>query len=444
MFIYTLRVFGCQMNYADAERIASRLNLMGGKDSLDIEEANCSELPKLDIFLSCGVREGAEQRIISLIKKTKKDNPHKKIILTGCLGHRKDLRQKLSDVVDLFIRASKFLDYEKEIYKILNKPKKEKESSVRDFYSLKPLCRESFRAVIPIIAGCNNFCSYCVVPYARGREVSRSPEEVFKEVKVALKNGAKEIFLLGQNVNSYKGIDKTGKLWDFPDLLEKISNFRGDFWLKFLSSHPKDVSLKLIRTMKKGKKISANLHLPIQSGSDKILKLMNRKYTVKKYLSLIEKAKRIYPGIIISSDIIVGFPGENKKDFLDSVRVVKKVGYEMLFSLKYSPRPETLASKMKDDVVQDEKKKRQLHLDAEWKKIALKNNQKFIGKKIKFIVNGVRERQNDFLISGKSFEEKTVCITQKKSDNIKTRGDWVWAKINKVSALSLNGEIVTK
>ncbi len=422
------------MNQADSERFSAFLVALGGKP--DSEENS-----KIIIFVSCGVRQTAEQKIVSSIKKSRNGRPGSILILTGCLAHRPDVQKSLREIVDIFIPAGQLSDFVNEIKNLTGL---EKDFKVDDFYTLKPLREETFRVFIPIMTGCNNFCSYCVVPYARGREVSRSPEEILEEVKLAIKNDAKEIFLLGQNVNSYKGEDGKGTSWDFPDLLKKVNSLRGDFWIKFLSSHPKDTDAKLLKTMSDCKKVSPNLHLPIQSGSNKILKLMNRKYTAEKYLNLLKKAKEIYPEIVISSDIIVGFPGESEKDFEKSIAVVKKARFEMLYSLKYSKRPQTAASKMKETVDSLEKKRRQQELDRTWKAISVKNNQKFIGKQIKFIINSTKETASGLLTLGKSFEEKTVCVTQKKSDNIKVRGDWAWAQIESVSPLGLKGKIVKK
>lgn len=434
IFTFHIKVFGCQMNQADAEKLSAFLVSLGGA-------AKNADKAQLIIFISCGVRQSAEQRILSLIKKTKIDYPQAKMVLTGCIAHRSDVQKNLSSVIDLFVPAGNLQEFSKDIVDLIGVNRL---SDRGEMCSLKPLREEKFRAFIPIMTGCNNFCAYCVVPFARGREESLAPEEVIKEAEFAIGEGAKEIFLLGQNVNSYRGEDASGKIWDFPDLLKKINDLKGNFWIKFLSSHPKDTNKKLFETMRDGEKISPNLHLPIQSGSSRILQLMNRKYSAEYYLNLVREAKKIYPEIIISSDIIVGFPGETLSDFRASIEIVKKSKFEMLYSLKYSKRPETAAAKMKETVDAPEKKRRQQKLDNIWKKIAIKNNQKFIGKKIRFIVNSVRERQNDFLVIGKSFEEKTVCVTQKKSDNIKVRGDWSWAEITSVSPLSLTGRIIKK
>lgn len=434
IFTFHIKVFGCQMNQADAEKLSAFLVSLGGA-------AKNADKAQLIIFISCGVRQSAEQRILSLIKKTKIDYPQAKMVLTGCIAHRSDVQKNLSSVIDLFVPAGNLQEFSKDIVDLIGVNRL---GNRGEMCSLKPLREEKFRAFIPIMTGCNNFCAYCVVPFARGREESLAPEEVIKEAEFAIGEGAKEIFLLGQNVNSYRGEDASGKIWDFPDLLKKINDLKGNFWIKFLSSHPKDTNKKLFETMRDGEKISPNLHLPIQSGSSRILQLMNRKYSAEYYLNLVREAKKIYPEIIISSDIIVGFPGETLSDFRASIEIVKKSKFEMLYSLKYSKRPETAAAKMKETVDAPEKKRRQQKLDNIWKKIAIKNNQKFTGKKIRFIVNSVRERQNDFLIIGKSFEEKTVCVTQKKSDNIKVRGDWSWAEITSVSPLSLTGRIIKK
>ncbi len=433
VFSFIIKTFGCQMNQADAERFSAFLVERGGI----LSNKNQSDLI---VFVSCGVRQTAEQKAISLIKKIKQDQPETHLILTGCLAHRPDVRKTLNDIVDIFIPAGRLGDFQHEIEKIIQK----KGKAFENFYSLKPLREEPFRAFIPIMTGCNNFCAYCVVPFARGREISRSPENIIGETKEAIENGGKEIFLLGQNVNSYKGLDRNGQKWDFPDLIRRINDLKGDFWIKFISSHPKDVTSKLISAMRDCQKVSSNLHLPIQAGSDKILSLMNRKYTVERYLKIIAMAKKIHPEIVISSDIIVGFPGETLKDFEQSKKIIEKVRFEMLYSLKYSKRPETAAGRLKETVDALEKKRRQQELDQLWKKISVQNNQKFLGKKIKFIVNSIKEKGDGLIILGKSFEEKTICAIEKKIDNKISKGDWAWARIESVGPLSLTGRIVKK
>ena len=267
------------------------------------------------------------------------------------------------------------------------------------------------------MTGCNNFCSYCVVPYARGREISRPTKEILTEIKNLIKNGTKEIVLLGQNVNSYQFTDKNssadeaGKI-TFPKLLQLIEKIPGKFWISFMSSHPKDFSSELIETIAKSKKICEHIHLPLQAGDDKILSAMNRKYTSEKYLKLVEKIKHAFakhkPAKLysITTDIIVGFPGETKKQFFESARVMKKVGYDLVYFGQFSPRPGTVAYKMKDNVSKIEKKKREFFLNEILKETAFENNQKYSGKILEVLIDK-KDGENNF---GRTHSLKNVKI----------------------------------
>jgi len=289
----------------------------------------------------CSVRQSAIDRVYAKVNKFGKN---KEIILAGCVleSDRKKLKSKVSE----FWNPDKY-------------------------FSCLPLRKEKNIAYVPIMTGCNNFCSYCVVPYTRGREKSRPEEKVIKEVEDLIKKGYGEVMLLGQNVNSYHGtcnMKHKTRFINFPDLLRKINCIPGDFKLSFMTSHPKDMSDKLIETMAKSEKIIPLIHLPIQSGSNKILQKMNRKYTAAHYKKLIKKIRsdfKKYRKIIpeISTDNIVGFPGETKRDFNDTVKLCKEVGFERAYVARFSPRIGTAAAKLKDNVSRDEKKRRWKILD---------------------------------------------------------------------------------
>ncbi len=450
LYSFCVQIYGCQMNYADAERIVFLLEKKGGILIKDPEKAD------FIVIVSCGVRRGAEQRAISWMKKLRIKNQNAFIVLTGCLSLRKDIQRVLADVADLSLPVfnfkealEKFLIFKK---KEKNEDKKELQMELINspfdatcFYATKTKRFSRYRAHIPIMSGCNNFCSYCVVPYARGKEVSRSPEEIIREVKQLINQGYKEIYLLGQNVNSYKGRDKQGAIWNFACLLEKIDAIKGNFWVKYLSSHPKDVDVLFLKTLALRKKISYNLHLPIQSGSTRILGLMNRKYSKEHYLNLVQKIRKYAPKTVLSSDIIVGFPSETKEDFKDSLEVLKKCQFEMLYSLKYSPRPGTEAFKMKDDVSIETKKIRQKKLDGEWKKIADKLNQRFVGKELVMLVDkikekGKKEEKELYYYWGRSFEDKNVYFILK--ERIDLVGKWAKVVILKASPLCLEGKFL--
>lgn len=336
------------MNISDSERIAGFLELRKFKPAKDINSAD------LVIFNTCGVRQSAEDRVYGQIHNLKTHNSqYATIVLTGCLANRKDVQRRLKGKVDLFCEIKEFPE---KIREILRHPMSKRE---QNYLNIKPKYSTLFSAYIPIMTGCNNFCSYCVVPYARGREISRPVEAIIKEIENLANKNYKEIILLGQNVNSYKY-----KNIGFPSLLDRLAKNNPKINFKFLTSHPKDFSQDLIKVIAKNKNIDREIHLPVQAGSDKILKAMNRPYTQKYYLDLVKKIKGLIPGASFTTDIIVGFPDETKKDFAESIKVFKKVRYNEAYINKYSPRPGTAAWKLKETVNLEEKKRREKILRA--------------------------------------------------------------------------------
>ena len=340
---YFIKTFGCQMNEADSERIITALEKKKYKKAKSIKEAG------LVIINSCIVRQSAENRVYGLIRNLKKRKTLPKIILTGCLAgwalndksgkNKRVLRRKTGSEVKIVL-----LD---KLTEIETKPKREKIKL----------------AFVPISNGCNHLCSYCIVPYARGREVYRSKEKIVSEVDCALKQGFDRIMLLGQSVNSWQG---KGKVKTFPQLLEKVAQVPGinkfvsgeiDH-ISFLSANPWDFSDELIEVIAKYGNISREIHLPVQSGNSQILKKMNRNYTANQYLTLIRKIRKRIKGVEITTDIIVGFPGETKKAFQETVDLCKEVGFKRAFVAKYSPRPGTVAAKLYQDNVSPQEKKR--------------------------------------------------------------------------------------
>ena len=341
------------MNISDSERIASVLESIKYKKTLDINEAD------LIVITMCSVRQASVDRVHFLAHKFK--GLKAKTILTGCIlkKDKKYFEEGFDYIVDIGDT------------KTLKKIAREHKSEPNEFFrgegapqrgsprTCLPAGREKSlfgerSGYVPIMTGCNNFCSYCVVPYTRGREVSRPVKDIIEEVKQAIKSGTKEIWLLGQNVNSYKHGDT-----NFPKLLKSVNNLPGKFKLNFTSSHPKDFSDELIKIMAKCKKLSRDLNLPIQSGDDTVLKKMNRPYTVAQYKNLVKRIRKAIPNIRLSTDIIVGFPGETKKQFENTVKTLKEIGYGVAFINKYSPRAGTAASKLEDDVTWAEKKRRE-------------------------------------------------------------------------------------
>jgi len=464
------------MNFSDSERLASFLEKRKFKPTKEIKQAD------LVIFNSCGVRKMPEDRAYGQIHNLRKNNPLIKIALTGCISQRKDIQRVLNKKVDLFFSIKdirllnnfiieNFLGIENSKLNENCKLKIENSNSTTcDYLHLSPKYTNKFRAEIPIMTGCNNFCAYCVVPYARGREVSRPASEIIKEIECLIKKGYKEIILLGQNVNSYKHLpsplysgemsrtrDRGGKIVTFPELLKEINNIKGNFWIRFLSSHPKDMSNELIQTVTKLEKVCELVHLPIQSGDDKVLKNMNRNYTQKHYLNLIKKIKKSFKenkptkNFAISSDIIVGFPGETKAQLEKSADVMKKVKYDMVYFGQFSPRPQTVAWKMKDNVSKIEKERREKYLNEILKKTALANNKKYLNKTFDVLVDkedvfkgsdsplGLSEPK--FTYFGKTRTFKNVMLKSEKENLI---GKFVKVKITKVSTWNLEGEIIKK
>jgi len=311
------------MNISDSERISSYLEQSGFKQAPTMEGAD------LIVVVACSVRQSAIDRIFGLNKKFKRLKAKK--ILTGCV---------------IKTDKPKFLKFFDEVLSI-------DELLGKNYLELQPKHANSKLAYVPIMTGCNNFCTYCAVPYTRGREVSRPAKNIITEIKKLIKNNYKEIVLLGQNVNSYKD----SKI-NFPKLLKKISDIRGDFTIKFLTSHPKDFSDELINVIAGSPKISKEIHLPVQSGDNKILEKMNRKYTHEHYVNLIKKIKDKIPDARFTTDIIVGFPGETKKQFENTIKLFKEVNFDLAYVNKYSTRQGTVAEKFKDDVPLTEKKRR--------------------------------------------------------------------------------------
>lgn len=433
---YFIKTFGCAMNVSDSERIDSFMLSSGFLPAEEISKAN------IVIINTCGVRQMAEDRVFGLVRNLKKKNKKIKIVVTGCLANRKDIHRRMKDV-DLFSEI-------KDIENILEKIGFKKETTFeysRDYLKIIPKHKNSFQAFVPIMTGCDNFCSYCVVPYARGREISRPANEIISEIKDLVKKGYKSITLLGQNVNSYKGVISnqkpatsknpelanyelpTANYLDFSQLLRKIDSIPGKFWIYFVSSHPKDMDNKTIEVISKLKKVCENIHLPLQAGDDEILRRMNRKYTSAEYLKKIRKIKSSFAKnkpsapYSISTDIIVGFPGETKSQFENSAEIMRKAKFDMVFFGQYSPRPGTAAWKMKDTVSKKEKEGREKYLNEILKKTALENNKKYLGKKIEVLIekqalankNKIESESELITYFGKTRTLKNVKMTIQKN-----------------------------
>lgn len=348
---FCVTTFGCQMNARDSEKLVGILQQIGYIEEADEEKAD------FVIYNTCTVRENANMRVygrLGQLKASKKKNPHMMIGLCGCMMQEPHVVEKLKTsyrFVDLVFgthniyKFAELLATRFESERMVIDIWKDTDKIVEDLPSERKFL---FKSGVNIMFGCNNFCSYCIVPYVRGRERSRNPKDIIREIKRLVADGVVEVMLLGQNVNSYgKNLDEP---MTFAKLLQEIEKIEGLERIRFMTSHPKDLSDELIEVMKNSKKICKHLHLPVQSGSTEILKKMNRRYTKEQYLELVEKIKTAVPDISLTTDIIVGFPGETEEDFLETMDVVKKVRYDSAFTFIYSKRTGTPAAIMEDQV----------------------------------------------------------------------------------------------
>jgi len=347
---YHVIVFGCQMNISDAERVSAVLESMKYKKTSNINEAD------LIMVVMCSVRQSAVDRIFGLVEKFKKLNKKPKTILTGCIL-KKD-KKTFSQNFDYIIDIKNIKNLSKILAKNLHHNLDDRRDyDAENYFNIAPKYFNKTRAFLPISNGCNNFCAYCVVPHTRGKLVCRNHKKILEEANGLISRGFKEIWLLGQNVNDYSSLADNSV--DFPELLKMVNNLPGKFKIFFMSPNPKNFSDKLIKTMAQCKKFSRYLNLPIQSGDNEILKKMNRPYTAEKYIALVKKIRKAIPDINLSTDVIVGFPGETKKQFANTAKLFKKIKFNIAYINKYSPRYGTAAAKLKDDVSWDEKKRRE-------------------------------------------------------------------------------------
>lgn len=386
------------MNKSDSERLTTVL------ENLDFKKANSIDSANLVILNTCSVRASAESRVLGLIKNIKQKNKKIKIGITGCMIHiRPDKLKQNSDFVFDINNASNL----PKILKISKYYSKNK-----NYFNISPKYESKFHAFVPIMTGCNNFCTYCVVPYSRNREKSRPSNKIIKEVENLIKKGYKAITLLGQNVNSYgNDLEKEIK---FPELLKKIAHIPGNFWIWFITSHPKDMSNELIDVIASEEKVCNYIHLPVQAGSNKILRAMNRNYTKEKYLKLVQKIRKKIRGVSLSTDTIVGFPGETRKDFQETVEMFEKAKFDMAYIARYSPRPKTAAFKLKNNISNLEKKRRDKNLVKILEKNALAFNKKLVGKTLEVLIEG-KTKNNTYIGKTKTF--KTVKISPQKNNS---------------------------
>lgn len=407
---YFIRTFGCQMNQADSAYVSTFLDKAGYQKTERTEEAD------IIIFNTCSVREHAEERLFQNLQDTshlKKKNPELIIGLVGCVPalHREKLFSSFP-YLDFLAGPESLAEVPSLIEVCRTSPVPGKKKAYSFTAPQKPyFCPQNggaLSAFLPVITGCNNFCSYCVVPYARGAEESRPVNEVLSEAESLVGQGVKEIILLGQNVNSYQ--DSQNGV-DFPNLMDKAARIAGILRLGFLTSHPKDVSTRLFEVMAENKNIYKHLHLPLQSGSDKILSAMNRKYTAEHYRGMITEARRLIPNLSLTSDVIVGFPGETEADFQDTLKVVEEAQFDDLFAFKYSDRPGTSAEKIDIKVPRELKEERLRCLWEVQDRISLEKNRALVSKISEVLVLRKSSKRTGFLV-GKTEQEKNILIKE--------------------------------
>ena len=438
-----IRTFGCQQNEADSERIAGMCERMG------YELANSPDDADLIVINTCAVREHAELRALSVtgqFKKLKAKRPELVICICGCMVTQES---RVADIkrsypyVDLLFGTGMLHRFPELLYEELTTRKRrfaidDTEGCIAEGL---PVRRESrSKAWVSIMYGCNNFCTYCIVPYVRGRERSRKADDILGEIRGLVADGCREITLLGQNVNSY-GRD-LGDGYDFADLVSEIDRIDGDFIIRFMTSHPKDANRKLIDVMANSKKCARGFHLPLQSGSARVLQAMNRRYTPSEYLKLIEYMREKMPNIAISSDIIVGFPGETDAEFEETLSLLKEIRFDMIYSFIYSPRTGTPAAKMDDQIPEKIKSERMSRLLELQNQISYEKNLDEVGKVERVLLEGESHGDSNML-TGRADSNKLVHIPR---DDISERqiGEFVNVEITRAEPFALIGNLAAK
>ena len=430
---YLILTYGCQMNVHDSEYIAGIMEDMGYIKTENMEEAN------VIIVNTCAIRENAHNKatgMLGRIKHLKEEKEDIIVIFCGCMAQEEGLVNKIKDYkwIDIICGTHNYHKIPEYLLEL------EKNDKVCEVYSIQgnvienlPVIRDSkYTAWVNIQYGCDKFCTYCIVPYTRGKQRSRKKEDIIDEVRELYNNGYSEVTLLGQNVNAYgKDFDSE---YDFADLLGEVSQ-TGIPRIRFVTSHPWDFTDKMIEVISKCDNIMPYIHLPIQSGSNRILKLMGRKYTVKEYLEIVKKLRKKIPGISITTDIIVGFPGETKEDFEKTLDIVNKVKYDLAYTFIFSPREGTPAAKMEDNTSLDEKKDRLARLNELINKYALESNKKMNGKTYNVLIIGPSDKDNKYM--GYTENMKLVNVACDKE----LVGKIVPVKITDVKTWSLDGEV---
>lgn len=416
---YYIKTYGCQMNTSDSERIASRFDSMGYAEATTAEDAD------VVVFNSCSVRQSAEDRVYGQLNKMnalkKTQNERKvKVILTGCMAKREIVKKKA-------LAVDHFMDI-RDLHKLPEMLGAEAVTE-EEYFEVKPKFSTKYTAYIPIMTGCNNHCTFCIVPTTRGKEISRPVQQILDEVSSAISAGYKEIFLLGQNVNSYAH--------GFSDLLRKINQLPGDFWVRFVSSHPKDMSDDLIAVITEGSHITPYVHFALQSGDREVLRRMARTYTPEHYLEIVKKLRAQVKDLFLATDIIVGFPGETEAQFQKTAQMFRDACYDMAYINQYSPREGTPSARLfKDDVSTEEKHRREFELNELLKITARENGQPYVGRTVRALVTGVA---NDGQWMGKDWSYHTVKFP--KTDDQNLLGQFAEVKITEAKDFGLAGAL---
>ena len=430
--------YGCQQNEADSEKLRGYLAMMGYGFTQDEFQAD------VIVVNTCAVREHAEMRVlgnVGALNHSKKARPGQIIAVCGCMVQQEHMAQKLKQsypVVDLVFGPHELWRFPELLLQVMTKHKRVFATEKNDGVVAEgiPNKRDSgVKAWLSIMYGCNNFCSYCVVPYVRGRERSRRPEDVVAEAKELVAAGYKEITLLGQNVNSY-GKD-LGLDVDFSDLIRMINDIPGDFLIRFMTSHPKDATEKLFKTMAQCEKCSHQLHMPVQAGNDRILKVMNRGYTCEKYLAQVALARKYMPDLVLTTDIIVGFPNESEEEFEDTIKLVEQVRYDAMFTFIYSKRVGTPAAAMPDPYTREDKQRHFDRLTEVANRISGEKHKEYEGKTLRVLVDGETGR-DEYNLSSRTNGGRLVHLKGDKA----LIGRFVDVKITASNTWALYGEVV--
>ena len=458
---YKIITFGCQMNEHDSEVISGMLTQRG------YTEAASEDMRNTDIVIinTCSIRENADKRFfgtLGQLKKIKLANPNFTVCVCGCMMQQEHITKKLRqsypwvDVIFGTHNIHEFPDMLEEMFQrrstgedwTVNQIRSSREFRVDRVYEDSDRIVEGLpakrlfghKSFVNIMYGCNNFCTYCIVPYTRGREKSRRPEDIIAEVKALAADGVKEVTLLGQNVNSYRGVSAdSGNEWDFADLIYALNEVEGLERIRFMTSHPKDLSDKLIAAFAECDKLCNYIHLPVQAGSSSVLRRMNRKYTREQYLELVRKLREAVPGIAISTDIIVGFPGETEEDFCETLSLAEEIQYDSAFTFLYSPRRGTPAADYENQIPEDVKHERFNRLVEVMNRGSKARNAAFVGRVCRVLVDGP-DKKSSGILNGRTEEFKLVDFEGPEE----LIGSMVDVEITASNTFSLQGRIVSE